>query len=82
MKAAVGRCCGSRTHNSAPRLIASTIRKKATSGATPTIAAGAQNGAEMGAFAREMNPIKERGLLIKYQEFMPAGLVAVLVYVT
>jgi hypothetical protein len=49
---------------------------------SPTIAAGAQNGSEMGAFAREKNPIKERGLLIKYQEFMPAGLVPVLVYVT
>src|SRR5262249_12075439 len=40
--------------------------------APPTILAGAQDGSEMGAFAREMNPIKERGLLIKYQEFMPA----------
>ena len=50
--------------------------------APPTILAGAQDGSEMGAFAREMNPIKERGLLIKYQEFMPAGLVPVLVYVT
>jgi hypothetical protein len=50
--------------------------------APPTIRAGAQDGSEMGAFARDMNPIKERGLLIKYQEFMPAGLVPVLVYVT
>jgi len=50
--------------------------------AVPTIAAGAQNGTEMGAFARELNPIKERGLLIKYQEYMPAGLVPVLIYVT
>ena len=50
--------------------------------AVPTIAAGGQNGSEMGAFARELNPIKERGLLIKYQEFMPAGLVPVLIYVT
>jgi hypothetical protein len=47
-----------------------------------TIFSGAQNGAEMGAFAREGNPIKESALLIKYQEFMPAGLVPVLVYVT
>jgi hypothetical protein len=50
--------------------------------APPTIAAGAEDGSEMGAFAREKNPIKERGLLIKYQEFMPAGLVPVLIYVT
>ena len=50
--------------------------------AVPTIAAGAQDGSEMGAFARDMNPIKVRGLLIKYQEYMPAGLVPVLVYVT
>jgi hypothetical protein len=48
----------------------------------PTIAAGAQNGSEMGAFARDMNPIKVRGLQIKYQEYMPAGLVPVLIDVT
>jgi hypothetical protein len=47
-----------------------------------TISSGAQNGSEMGAFARENNPIKENALLIKYQEFMPAGLVPVPVYVT
>jgi hypothetical protein len=51
-------------------------------GAVPTIASGAENGSEMGAFARDMNPIKQRGLLIKYQEYMPAGLVPVLVFVT
>jgi hypothetical protein len=47
-----------------------------------TILAGAQDGAEMGAFAREKNPVKERSLLIKYEEFMPAGLIPVPVYVT
>jgi hypothetical protein len=47
-----------------------------------TISAGAEDGSEMGAFAREKNPIKERGLLIKFQEFMPAGLVPVIIYVT
>jgi len=47
-----------------------------------TISAGAQNGSEMGAFAREKNPIKERSLLIKYQEFMPLGLAPALIYVT
>ena len=47
-----------------------------------TISAGSQDGSEMGAFAREQNPVKERGLLIKFQEYMPAGLVPVIVYVT
>ena len=47
-----------------------------------TISAGAEDGSEMGAFAREKNPIKERGLLIKFQEFMPTGLVPVVIYVT
>ena len=47
-----------------------------------TILTGATDGSEMGAFAREKNPIKERSLLIKYQEFMPLGLVPVVVHVT
>jgi hypothetical protein len=47
-----------------------------------TILQGAENGSEMGAFAREKNPIKEHSLLIKYQEFMPLGLVPVVVHVT
>ena len=52
--------------------------------ATPpnTISAGAEDESEMGAFARERNPVKERGLLIKFQEFMPAGLVPVVIHVT
>ena len=54
----------------------------ATGAPLNTISAGAQNGSEMGAFAREKNPIKERGLLIKYQEYLPAGLIPVPVYVT
>lgn len=47
-----------------------------------TIAEGAEDGSEMGAFAREKNPIKERSLLIKYQEFMPVGLSPVVIHVT
>jgi hypothetical protein len=47
-----------------------------------TITEGAENGSEMGAFAREIDPIKERSLLIKYREFMPLGLVPVVVRVT
>ncbi|SRR6266436_627884 len=47
-----------------------------------SISAGAQDGSEMGAYARDKNPIKERSLLIKYQEFMPLGLAPVVIYVT
>ena len=47
-----------------------------------TILAGAADGSEMGAFARDKNPIKERSVVIKYQEYMPLGLVPVLVHVT
>jgi hypothetical protein len=49
---------------------------------TNTISAGAVDGSEMGAFARDKNPIKARGLLIKYQEYMPAGLIPVIVHAT
>ena len=52
------------------------------SAAGTTIAEGAQDGSEMGAFAREKNPIKERSLRIKYEEFMPLGLIPVIIYVT
>jgi len=51
-----------------------------TTGAT--ISEGAQDGSEIGVFAREKNPIKERSLLIKYEEFMPLGLTPVIIYVT
>jgi hypothetical protein len=47
-----------------------------------TILEGAEDGSEMGAFAREKNPIKERSLMIKFQEFMPLGLVPVVVHAT
>jgi hypothetical protein len=47
-----------------------------------TISAGAENGSAMGAFASEANPIKERSLHIKYQEFAPVGLNPVIVHVT
>jgi hypothetical protein len=54
-----------------------------SSGTAPnTISAGAEDESEMGAFAREKNPIKERGLLLKFLEYMPAGLVSVLIPVT
>ena len=47
-----------------------------------TISAGSEDGSEMGAYARDKNPIKQRALLLKLQEFMPAGLVPVVVTVT
>jgi hypothetical protein len=47
-----------------------------------TISAGAQDGSEMGAFARDKNPIKQRSILIKYQEYMPLGLVPVIIHAT
>jgi hypothetical protein len=53
-----------------------------TGAAQNTISQGAYDGSEMGAYAREKNPIKVRALLIKFQEFMPAGLIAVPVNVT
>jgi hypothetical protein len=47
-----------------------------------TISQGAQNGSEMGAFAGQANPIKERSLLVKYQEYMPLGLNPVIIHAT
>jgi hypothetical protein len=47
-----------------------------------SITTGAEDGSEMGAFAREKNPIKERSLRIKYEEYMPLGLIPVLIYGT
>jgi hypothetical protein len=46
------------------------------------ISAGAEDGSEMGAYARDKNPIRAQALLLKYQEYMPAGLVPVVVNVT
>jgi hypothetical protein len=47
----------------------------------PSIATGAENGSEMGAFCAALAPVKERSLLIKYAEYMPAGLIPVLIHV-
>jgi hypothetical protein len=46
------------------------------------IAEGTEDGSEMGAFARERSAIKERSLLIKYQEYLPLGLEPVVIHVT
>ena len=50
--------------------------------AAPTISEGAENGSEMGAYSREKSSIKERSLRIKYEEFLPLGLMPVILYVT
>ena len=47
-----------------------------------TISAGAENGSEIGAYCSCLAPIKENGLLIKYDEYMPLGLAPVIVHVT
>jgi hypothetical protein len=47
-----------------------------------TITEGAQDGSEMGAFSREKYAIKERSLRIKYKEYMPLGLIPVIICVT
>jgi hypothetical protein len=51
-------------------------------GGQNTISAGAEDGSEMGAYARDKNPIKQRALMLKLLEYMPAGLVPVVVAVT
>jgi hypothetical protein len=53
-----------------------------TGGGIATILAGAEDGSEMGVFASEKNAIKERSLRLKYEEYMPLGLVPVIIYVT
>ena len=47
-----------------------------------TISQGAVDGSEMGVFASQKNPIKDRSVLIKYQEYMPLGLNPVIIHVT
>jgi hypothetical protein len=47
-----------------------------------SISAGAGTGSELGAFCADLNPVKEQGLLTKYAEYMPLGLMPVIVHVT
>ena len=56
--------------------------KNPTGEAQNTISAGAIDGSEMGAYARDKNPIRARALLLKMQEYMPAGLTPVIINVT
>ncbi len=48
----------------------------------PVILEGGEDGCEPGAFARERNAVKERSLLIKYQEYLPIGVEPVVVHIT
>lgn len=64
------------------QLIASVDAAIITGAKDAAISTGAQDGSEMGAFARDKNPIKERSILIKYQEYMPLGLVPVIIDAT
>jgi hypothetical protein len=52
------------------------------SGVDPKVITGGRDGSEMGAFNRELNPVKERGLRAKLQEYMPIHLIPVIVNVT
>lgn len=47
-----------------------------------SILSGAENDGEMGAFNSELSPLKERALLAKLEEFMPFGLVPLLIHET
>ncbi|MBD0255684.1 MAG: hypothetical protein ICV83_08185 [Cytophagales bacterium] len=47
--------------------------------APPALARGAENGSEMGAFSRLLNPIKMDGLHTKIEEYMPFGLIPIFI---
>jgi hypothetical protein len=64
------------------QLLASVDAAIMTGAKDAAISTGAADGSEMGAFARDKNPIKVRSLLLKYQEYMPLGLVPVIIEVT
>ncbi len=53
-----------------------------SAGAGVTLTAGAESGAEMGAYSSGLAALRERGLNIKYAEYMPLGLAPVVVHVT
>ena len=64
------------------QLLDTADRQIVSTGASQSIVEGGPTGSEMGAFARELNPIKLRSILIKYGEYMPLGLAPVLVPTT
>ncbi|HMD91007.1 MAG TPA: hypothetical protein VKG80_00040 [Trebonia sp.] len=47
-----------------------------------TLLAGSSAGAQLGAFPAQIVPVKERALRVKYNEYLPLGLVPVIVHVT
>jgi hypothetical protein len=47
-----------------------------------TLLAGSSSGAQIGAFPTQIVPVKEHALRIKYGEYLPIGLVPVIVHVT
>jgi hypothetical protein len=64
------------------QLLETADRAIATATTGVTITAGAESGSEMGAYSAGLAPIKERGLSIKYAEYMPLGLTPVVIHVT
>ncbi len=64
------------------QLLDTADRAVAEGSGSSTITAGAESGSEMGAFSSHLAPIKQRGLLAKYDEYMPLGLSPVVVHVT
>jgi len=64
------------------QLLETADRAIASGAAGVTITAGAETGSEMGAYSADLAPVKEKGLLIKYAEYMPLGLTPVVVHVT
>jgi hypothetical protein len=51
----------------------------ASTAGPPSIRSGGHSGSEMGVFCRDGAAVKERSLLIKYQEYLPVGLTPVLI---
>jgi hypothetical protein len=64
------------------QLLDTADRAIASGAAGATITAGADTGSELGAYSADLAPVKEKGLLIKYAEYMPLGLTPVVVHVT
>jgi hypothetical protein len=64
------------------QLLASVDRAIVSGTVAATVSEGGEDGSEMGAYARDRNPIKQRSLAIKFDEFMPLGLTPVFIPVT
>jgi hypothetical protein len=64
------------------QLLESADREIVAGASDVTITAGAETGSEMGAYSSQLAPIKERGLLVKFDEYMSLGLTPVVVHVT